>query len=206
MAGSKERWLTSGEIALAKVIFGNAIDYSIVKIHDKKYTFFQPGFSGMTPNGEIYIDGVYKDDYSLATPGLKSFYIHELVHVYQYQLKILNPISAAIAETFAHFFDYNKAYLYTLDASKDLLDYDIEQQAQIIQDYYRLKHAGLTPVVGFMQNKMSEVVKNNLFEKVLAKFLNDPGYARHTVNCEWRRVGGGARRRICKRILTGSTP
>ena len=57
------RSLTEGEIKLAKPIFKDSIDYSLVRVHDEKYIFFQPGNSGMTPNGEIYVDGAYSADY-----------------------------------------------------------------------------------------------------------------------------------------------
>jgi len=50
----QERLLTQGEIKLAEKVFKSSIDYSKVKIHNKKYIFFQPDNSGMTPNGEIY--------------------------------------------------------------------------------------------------------------------------------------------------------
>ncbi len=37
------RSLTTGEIALAKAVFGTALDYNgHIKIHDTAYDFFQP--------------------------------------------------------------------------------------------------------------------------------------------------------------------
>ena len=104
------RIMTTGEIKLASQIFKTSIDYSKVIIHDKKYIFFQPENSGMTPNGEIYMNGSYSKDYSKLNGRGKGFLIHELVHVWQYQLNILNPITAAISENFAHVFDYSRAY------------------------------------------------------------------------------------------------
>jgi len=130
------RNLTAGEIALAKLIFKNSIDYTKVKVHNGKYIFFQPGNSGMTPNGEIYANGVYSNDYSRQSTLMKGFLLHEMVHVWQYQLNILNPVTSAIAENISHGFDYNRAYVYTLMEGKDLLDYGMEQQAAIVEDYY----------------------------------------------------------------------
>jgi len=196
------RSLTAGEIKLAKRIFKDSIDYNKVKIHDKKYIFFQPSNSGMTPNGEIYMNGVYNKDYSKLNGRAKGFLIHELVHVWQYQLKILNPVTAAIFENFAHAFDYSKAYRYTLSPTKDILDYDIEQQAAIIEDYYLIYDAKLSPNASNLQNPMADVAANQLFHKVLSKFLVTPGFARHIIVCKKKKHGPPSqRRRTCKRVL-----
>lgn len=198
MAG---RNLTTGENHLAKTLFKNSIDYSKVKIHNKKYFFGQPSNSGMTPNGEIYIDGVYKKDYSVTSPALKAFFIHEMVHVWQYQLNILNPISAAIKESIMHFFDYAKAYEYTLDENKDLLDYKIEQQAAIIEDYYRVYNQSMLPVPGHLQNTTSLSAKKVLYQKVLMKFLANPNYARHQIVCKKSMHSKPSDRHIvCRRV------
>lgn len=50
------RSLTIGEIALARLVFGGAIKYSEVKVHNKIYLPFnmQSNNVAMTPNGEKY--------------------------------------------------------------------------------------------------------------------------------------------------------
>ncbi len=194
-----ERGLTLGEIALAKKMFGNSINYSLVSIHNYKYVFFQPSNSGMTPNGELYIHGAYMADYSSAVPSLKAFFIHEMTHVYQYQLKILNPIAAAFGEIFEHMFNYSDAYKYTLTEKSDLLDYDIEQQASMVEDYYRITYAKLGPTSN-LQNNYTDVVKNSLYQKVLKKFIANPEYARHHTECQSVSIGKAKIRR-CKRVL-----
>lgn len=199
MSGRK---LTSGEIAIAKRVFNNSINYSTVVIHNGKYAFYQPDNSGMTPKGEIYVHGAYQSDYSTSTQQGKAFYVHEMVHIWQYQLKIMNLTTAAIAESFRHGFDYDEAYKYTLDAAKDLLDYRIEQQASIIEDYYRTKFLSLKPRVGRMQNSYTDAVNKGLFGKVLAKFISNPKYAKHEIVCKRRNYGKpGTRTQICNRVL-----
>ncbi|NOZ52505.1 MAG: hypothetical protein GXP08_05090 [Gammaproteobacteria bacterium] len=99
-----------------------------------------------------------------------------MTHVWQYQNNILNPVTAAIVETIYHFFDYAKAYKYTLEESKDLRDYKIEQQACIIEDYFRTNFLNLLPSPGNLQNDYVEVKKNQLYQKVLAKFIANPSY------------------------------
>ena len=198
----KNRTLTTGEIRLATTIFKSSIDYTKVRIHNGKYIFFQPDNSGMTPNGEIYVHGAYRSDYSTGNGQSKGFLIHELVHVWQYQLNILNPVTAAIAENIVHGFDYSKAYHYTLDPAKDILDYDIEQQAAIIEDYYLIYFAGSLPVRGHMQNTLAEAKAGQLFHKVLGKFRVNPSFARHIIECKKKKHGPPSQRRmICKKVL-----
>ena len=156
----------------------------------------------MTPNGEIYVHGVYRKDYSTLSSQLKSSFMHKMVHVWQYQLKILNPISAAIGESIKHLFSYEKAYEYMFDDSNDILDYKIEQQASILEDYYRVIYAGLTFHLGRIKNTKSENENKKLLEKVLAKFIQNIKYALHTIECKRSRYGNpGARKMICNRIL-----
>ncbi len=73
-----------------------------MKIYHEKYAFFQPDYSGMTPNGNIYIHGEVIDDYGKATisPDSKAFFIHEMVHVWQKHNGVLNPIVSAILYEF----------------------------------------------------------------------------------------------------------
>lgn len=156
----------------------------------------------MTPNGEIYVHGAYSSDYSKEGSQGKGFLIHELVHVWQFQLNILNPVTAAIFENIAHGFDYSKAYRYTLDPTKDILDYDIEQQAAIIEDYYLIYFASSLPVRGHMQNTLADAKKHQLFHRVLDKFRLNPGFARHIIECKRKRNGPPSQRRmICKKTL-----
>ncbi len=173
-----ERKLTINEIKFAKEIFGNAVKYDQVSIFNEKYAFFQPDNSGMTPNGNIYVDGVVSPDYGAPSTRAveKAFFIHEMVHVWQKQNDILNPIVSAIANSLRHGFFYDEAYKYTLDDKKDLLDYRMEQQAQIIEDYTRVAKLNLLPKPKFLQNKIEGKPLLKLFTSVLSKFLINPSY------------------------------
>ncbi|CUI07961.1 hypothetical protein LXA47_20850 [Massilia sp. P8910] len=48
--------MTTGEIAMASALFGDAIDYVQVQVHARRYLPFglQPKSCAMTPNGTIY--------------------------------------------------------------------------------------------------------------------------------------------------------
>ena len=63
-----------------------------------------------------------------------------------------------------------------LDKTKDLVDYDIEQQASIIEDHFRITVAKLLP--RFITNKAAAAGRDKLYLAVLARFLKDPKYAR----------------------------
>jgi len=173
------RALTQNEKILAQKIFGNSIKYNDVLIFNEKYAFFQPSESGMTPNGNIYIDGKKEViDYgsmSIAAEN-RGFFIHEMTHVWQKQNNVLNPIASAIANSIRHAFFYQESYKYTLEKNKDLLEYRMEQQAQIIEDYTRITLLHLKPKLGFMQNKIRYSEAITLFNSVLSKFIKDPSY------------------------------
>lgn len=174
------RSLTIAETSLARTIFKRSINYTTVKIHHEKYAFFQPSQSGMTPNGEIYIDGNVVADYGLTPqPASKAFFIHEMVHVWQKQNGILNPVMSAIGNSIRHGFNYNKAYKYTLKQTSDLLEYRMEQQAQIIEDYVRSNTFGLNPAPGYIQNSnITRTQRDQLYNAVLANFISNPSYAK----------------------------
>ena len=169
------RDLTTDERRVARELYGSSIDYSRVKIHDGKYFFGQPDNSGMTPNGEIYVSsGAYHADYSMENASTQGFFVHEMGHVWQYQNSILNIIWSALMEQITHFFDYNKAYPYTLDANKTLIDYDIEQQASILEDYFRVVKRGIDFRQGRILNSGTTAEKVRLLRAVLADFIANP--------------------------------
>lgn len=172
------RNLTSGETELAREVYKDSIKYQKVKIHHGKYIFAQPAGSGMTPNGEIYVaddarqnNFLYKKDYSIESVELKAFFIHEMAHVWQYQNKILRVKTAAVLGQLRHFGRYGKMYKYVLDARKKLIDYGIEQQAAIIEDYYVVIKEGMPEFCGGrIQNQCAFAEKKELLEIVMTDF------------------------------------
>lgn len=172
------RKLTNGEIQLAQRLYRNSIDYYRIEIHDYPSPT-QFGVPMQTPNDrDIYTytrpsqsDTVFKQDYSLEPVGSISRYdfIHELAHIWQNQNGVLVQKIAVIFENIRTGFNYQNAYPYDLDASKDLLDYSMEQQAAILEDYFRILDGTVT----------RHIKPNNdvaLFKKILGKFLKNPRY------------------------------
>ncbi|MBU6475217.1 MAG: hypothetical protein KGL10_05110 [Alphaproteobacteria bacterium] len=171
----RSRPLTSGEIDLARSLFGGAIDYAAVRVHDGGYALIQRRNSGMTPRGEIYTRDCYSADYAREPGDRRAFFLHEMAHVWQYQNKILHPVGEAVKLQLKHRFNYKSAYYFSLDPKKDLTDYGMEQQAAIIEDYYLLRWRLQT---GYCTDGTTARERKKQFEAVLAKFLKDPSYAK----------------------------
>ncbi|MFC2559807.1 MAG: hypothetical protein ACFNVU_09880 [Haemophilus seminalis] len=88
----KVRSLTENEIALAKSVFDDEIDYQSVKIVRAKYVFTQGKYYAVTPNGNIYYPTSEADwtnpNGTNSQGNLRDLFIHELTHVWQYQNSI----------------------------------------------------------------------------------------------------------------------
>lgn len=127
-----ERSLTVGEIHMARLVFGDAIAYERVKIHDHAYWMtlgFQPRNTAMAPNGEIYFGrDLYRDDYSVEPLHMQHLLIHEMTHVWQYQLGY--PVKRVRVPRPRMRYDYE------LDGRKELRDFNMEAQGNIIADYF----------------------------------------------------------------------
>lgn len=131
------RLLTLGEINLGKIIFGSSIYWSKVWVHCESYLPFnlQGKFVGMSPNGEMYFrKETYLKDFSLSSRSNQHFFMHEMTHVWQHQHGMWVRTRGL--------FSWASTYRYTIDPKKKLSQYSMEQQAQIIADYFLLKKYG----------------------------------------------------------------
>ena len=84
MAEKNSRPLTPGETALARSVFGDAIDYSQVRLIRGKWWPFQPKNVAMAPCGNIHFhpDGnLWSEDFSRESLWTQGFFIHELTHL-----------------------------------------------------------------------------------------------------------------------------
>jgi uncharacterized Zn-binding protein involved in type VI secretion len=175
----RERPLTSGEIAMARQVFGNSIDYSKVKVHNHGYLWFnlQGKNTAMSPDGEIYFrEENYEADFSNPSTVGKSAYnriyhwfIHEMGHVWQYQLGYGVKKKGAVLQTTQG----KKAYYYQLDPNKNLSlsDYNMEQQCEIIADYYSMKFLREANAYEYATHNITDL---HLYEDVLSNFLTNP--------------------------------
>ena len=94
-----------------------------------------------------------------------------MTHVWQYQNNVLDPRVSAVAAWVKAGFNYDKAYSYKLDRGKDLLDYNLEQQAVMLTDYFNAREDG--------HGSHDQSDADRL--QVLQKFIANPSYA-FTVN------------------------
>lgn len=140
------RRLTPGEIAMARRVFGAAIDYAAVRIHNASWLPFglQQRHTAMAPNGHIYFrDPLYRTDFSVESAGWAMFFMHEMVHVWQWQLGF-SVIWHGLLLALGGGYWRRRAYRYDpLAAPKPLGAYNMEQQGDLIADYFGARCLGL---------------------------------------------------------------
>ena len=137
-----------GEIALARSVFGTAIDYAKVTIRRRKWFPFQPRRITMAPRGHIHFHPRgenYCDDFATASIFRQAHFIHEMVHVWQAQTKgswwlVFNRMPW-------------ERYDYSLVPGRPLERYGIEQQARIVEHAFLLRNgvklAGVADIVAY---------------------------------------------------------
>ncbi len=148
-----ERPLTGDEITLARTIFGDAIDYSIVTIRRRKWFPFQPRRTTMAPRGHIHFHpggSAYCDDFASQSLVRQGLFIHEMTHVWQTQ---------AMGEWYLML---NRMpwcrYDYCLKPGWNLERYGIEQQAEIVKHAFLLRNG--VPVVGIASKSAYDLLVN----------------------------------------------
>jgi hypothetical protein len=135
--------LTARETTLARSIFGDAIAYDRVRIHNRKFWWFQPQKITMAPDGHLWFhpkNDLFCDDFCERDLSLQGLFIHELVHVWQHQSGIFLPLRR---HPFCR-------YDYSLKPGCKLGQYGIEQQAEIVRHIFLLRNgvriAGAPPL------------------------------------------------------------
>ncbi|MGQ4660532.1 PAAR domain-containing protein [Lysobacter sp. F6437] len=163
------RGLTSGEIAMARLVFADSVDYSRVKVHNGEYLWFgmQPNDTAMTPNGEMYFNESYfEEDFSVKRIDLQHWFIHEMTHVWQHQLGYPVKLRGAVR--------IGLSYRYELEPEKRLGDYNMEAQGNILADYFLIKFRNAPGAIS-ERRYSRDANALQLMEAVLADFLRDPG-------------------------------
>ncbi|MEC7119797.1 MAG: type IV secretion protein Rhs [Pseudomonadota bacterium] len=125
-----ERPLTHGEIELARSIFADQLDWLPIRIVSSRWIL--RGYA-LSPNGHVYFHpDDWCDDFSVADLADQGWFIHELVHVWQVQHG-LRVVRRALLD---------RRYRYQLRPDKPFLAYGVEQQAQMVQDYFMRRAHG----------------------------------------------------------------
>ena len=133
MHDKTSRFLTPGEIALARSVFGDAIDYQRVNLVHGKWWPFQPKWSAMAPMGNIHFHpqgGGWSEDFSAEPLHAQGFFIHEMTHVWQAQKggRFFLPLAR-------HPFC---KYRYEIVPGRPFKRYGLEQQAEIVRHAFLL--------------------------------------------------------------------
>ena len=149
---------------MASLLFGDAIDYRRVRLYNRRYMPFQPKNCCMTPNGSMYFHrSCFLPDYSRGDPPAVHWFIHEMVHVWQFQLGYAVRLRGAVR--------IGLPYGYDLAPGKTLADFNMEAQGDLLADYFALRHLGAKAAV----RQQRYVGSLPLYEAVLAGFLAEPG-------------------------------
>jgi len=172
----KSRPLTAGEVAMARLIFKDSINYSTVKIHNEEYLPFglQDNDTAMTPNGSMYFNpDYYVHDFSKEKENTKMWFVHEMAHVWQYQLGYSvtwQGFWIAVTGGYIGRRAYNidtTDHKDSPDKNKTLPDFNLEQQAIILEQYYAAKY--------LLDGRYYYQLK--FYERVLNEFFRSPNNA-----------------------------
>ncbi|MGP1333359.1 hypothetical protein ACJ8HP_14940 [Serratia sp. CY36935] len=164
------RRLTLGEITLSRFLYKNAIDYSLVKVHNASYFPFglQNEETAVTPNGELYWpEKHFREDFSTETTRYLWWFMHEMAHVWQYQMGMNVRLRGIMS--------WAVTYKYSLPDYYSLADYGMEAQASLLADYFILSRYGKERwfEVKLMQGIIGPDLKSR-YEHVFKGFLNTP--------------------------------
>lgn len=128
------RALTPGEVAMARSVFGDTVDYAPVRLVREKWWLFQPKGIVMAPCGHIHFhpeDPSWREDFSGADWNLQGLFIHEMTHVWQAQTR-----GRYYLPLMRHPFC---RYAYRFVPGKPFDAYGLEQQAEIVRHAFLLK-------------------------------------------------------------------
>ncbi|MEZ0223478.1 MAG: hypothetical protein ACAH83_02910 [Alphaproteobacteria bacterium] len=136
------RVMTAGEISMAQGIFGDSINYALVRIHKAPAM----GDMATTWGSDIYMQfpSLQGPDLSRENPGKAKMLVHELTHVGQNQ----KPFSAgkvwlALRTVPGHLLyavtKNVRVYDYDLSPDKSFGQLNQEQQAAMAEDYFNAK-------------------------------------------------------------------
>lgn len=191
---TQSRNLTQAERSLAGHVFGDSIPLDRVTIAVRDIVY-----GGYTPYGDINVGPTsFQADFLAPIADAKDraeavsdahFFLHEMTHVWQHHVGM--PVALQWMRARAQgrrilrrsgkpryaFYRDAATYAYEIaPAQADLLDYTMEQQGDIVADYFahllwqRALDASPYNVFGYATPSVEAL------QAVLARFLDDPGY------------------------------
>jgi hypothetical protein len=178
----RRRQLTDGERKLAKHVFKDSLNLDNVRVIEHFMSAGNLDDTAITPFGSIYFHSSdYRDDfigsdmYKPPKPGEAHWFLHELAHVWQHYVgtkvtlrgMVLHAKAKKLQKKNPGYDPYDYA---GTPVMADLLDYNLEQQGDIVADYFAWK----------LQWKTTHGLQLGAkdYEKILKNFLADPTYPR----------------------------
>lgn len=174
-----QRYLTEGEIELARPIFKDSINYDKVKIiRGGLLSMPNSSNNAMTPFGSIHLPHEsYEDisDFSTALETDQNWFIHEMAHVWQYSLGMsvaFRGTEMALRGGYKNARGYTYD-LYGKDKNKAFNEFNFEQQAELISHYFDVVYHDVS------KHNRSDIYYKNLqnidhLTSVLSEFLENP--------------------------------
>jgi len=135
------RKITAGERSLLRRVFEETLPYAKLDVATNDHNIGGKTNS-ITPEDVPYLSTEIRCEDFDGPSVLKSYqgtFIHEFVHVWQHYHGVHKLLGAAW-QYVRHGGDYDEAYWYDLADSNDLTDYNLEQQAAIIEDFWRINN------------------------------------------------------------------
>lgn len=122
------RPLTDRELVLTHKYYGDSINTTLVRVHSNaKYTAKKLAIAYVSFNTINHWHEISED-----------VFVHELMHIWQYQhLGSVYALKALYSQSRGNAYDYGglENLYFAMLQGKKLLEFNFEQQAQIIQDY-----------------------------------------------------------------------
>ena len=136
------RSLTQGEISMARGIFGDATDYSRIRLHNAP----AEGDDAKSFGNDIYLENSELHRADLSAPDVsaddKKILIHELTHVWRFQTstplqRSLASLRTLPAHMINNLFGSHLGYGYNLNSKDKFMDEGEEAKATMVQEYFK---------------------------------------------------------------------
>ncbi len=131
------RTLTDGERTILEKLYGESINYDEVRI--KHGGILMIIYPGLTIGNTITFPRHWEAD----TLKKQALLVHEGCHIWQYQNFGLGYIPRALLETLTE----RNAYSVNFDEAKSFREYDIEEQCEIVAEYFLTGNETLAPYI-----------------------------------------------------------
>jgi hypothetical protein len=136
------RRLTAGETALARSVFGEAIDYSRVRLSTRCWGGAAIAFGShvtFPPSHPVPADFTHQG------LGLQAWLVHELTHVWQFQTATARTLASWLRTVVEGGYGRGlPGYRYRLPLGA-WAGYNLEQQASMVEHAFLLRERGLCP-------------------------------------------------------------